>query len=589
LQNTLILLAASVFIVALFKKLNLSPVLGYFVSGALIGNHGFGIVSAHDTELFAEFGVIFLLFAIGLELTFERLKAMRVYVFGFGMAQFVITSTVIALIAHFSLHNSSIIIIGGGLALSSTAIVMQVIAENRQQSTQVGRLSLATLLMQDFAVVPLLVLVPLLTSDKTHILNALGIAFGKAVIALAGIFILGRLFLRPLFGMITSANPAKHNELFIAATLLIALGSAFGTNYMGLSYALGAFVAGLLVAETEFHLQAEDSISPFKGLFLGLFFMTVGMEINLAVISKHIGSIALYSVMLISIKAIIMILLCLLFRFNAATAIQTGLILAQGSEFAFVLFNLAMQKAIISESLGQILLIVVTVTMAMTPLLALLGNYFAKILAKEVVSVSDMNREISDLNNHVMIIGFGRVGKMVSRLLEAENTAYLCIDIDGDTVSEGRKDGFPLYLGDGSDINLLTSLGIDRARSTIITVDNEVTLKKTCKVISSNFPQLPIVVRSKDLVNADELYQVGAKIIVPETYETGLQLGGAVLKSIGISEFEVNRIKNQFRAGNYVMAKDISEEDEEEDSENYDYMGKLIVNEKSEHEEKHEH
>jgi CPA2 family monovalent cation:H+ antiporter-2 len=571
----LILLAASVFVVAFFKKLNLSPVLGYFVAGAAIGRYGLNIVPIEETSLLSEFGVIFLLFAIGLELTFERLKAMRFYVFGFGTAQVLITSAAIAAIAYFFVNNnSSVTIIGGGLALSSTAIVLQVIAENRQQSTQVGRLSLATLIMQDFAVVPLLVLIPLLTGDKTHMFTALSISFGKAAIALAGIFILGRLFLRPLFKMITSTNPAKTNELFIATTLLIALGTARCTEYMGLSYALGAFVAGLLVAETEFHIQAEESINPFKGLFLGLFFMTVGMEINLALIVDKIGTIALWSVMLILVKSSIITALCLVFRFNAGTAIHTGLILAQGSEFAFIMFELATVKGIIDKELGQMLLLVVTVTMALTPLLSIVGNYFASKLEKDKVSMSDIYREISDLDNHVIIIGFGRVGKMVSKLLEAENTAYIAIDIESDNVSEGRKEGFPIYLGDGSDINLLKSLGADRARSVIITVDNEVTSKKTCKIININYPNLIIVVRSKDLSNSEELYKSGAKIIVPETYETGLQLGGAVLKSIGISEFEVNRIKNQFRAGNYVMAKEL--EDSEEVTENYDYMGNLI-------------
>jgi CPA2 family monovalent cation:H+ antiporter-2 len=562
-------------VVAFFKKLNLSPVLGYFVAGAAIGKYGLNIVPIEQTTLFSEFGVIFLLFAIGLELTFERLKAMRFYVFGFGTAQVLLTSAAIATIAYFFVNESSITIIGGGLALSSTAIVLQVIAENRQQSTQVGRLSLATLIMQDFAVVPLLVLIPLLTGDNTHMFTALSVSFGKAAIALAGIFILGRLFLRPLFRMITSTNPAKTNELFIATTLLIALGSAWCTEYMGLSYALGAFVAGLLVAETEFHIQAEESINPFKGLFLGLFFMTVGMEINLALIVDKIGTIALWSVLLILVKSSIITALCLVFRFNAGTAIHTGLILAQGSEFAFIMFDLATAKGIIDGELGQMLLLVVTVTMALTPLLSMIGNYFAIKLEKDNISMSDINREISDLENHVIIIGFGRVGKMVSRLLEAENTPYIAIDIESDNVTEGRKEGFPIYLGDGSDVNLLKSLGADRARSAIISIANEVTTKKTCKIIHSNYPNLTIVIRSKDLSSSEEFYQLGAKIIVPETYETGLQLGGAVLKSIGISEFEVNRIKNQFRAGNYVMAKEL--EDSEEEVEDYDYIGNLIT------------
>jgi CPA2 family monovalent cation:H+ antiporter-2 len=578
-SNILLLLSTSVFVVAILKKINLSPVLGYFIAGALLGAHGFNIIHASDTALFGEFGVIFLLFAIGLELTFERLKAMRRYIFGFGTLQVLITGTVLAF-AVYAINPSirAALIIGGGLAMSSTAIVLQVIAENRQQSTQVGRLSLATLLTQDFAVVPLLVLVPLLSGGKTDVFHAMGIAFVKAMLALAAIFILGRLLLRPMFGMITSAVPAKTNELFIATTLLIALGTAWGTEYMGLSTALGAFVAGLLVAETEFQLQAEESISPFKGLFLGLFFMTVGMSINISVIIENISLIMVSAFLLITIKAAIITLLCILFRFSLGTSIHAGLLLAQSGEFAFILFNLAIEQKIITQDFGQILLAVVPISMAITPLLSSIGNKLATFVDKKEKTTRDIDKEVADLENHVIIIGFGRVGKMVAKILEAENVHYIAIDIDSHMVQEESDENFPLYVGDGSNLDLLKTLGIERATSVIITVENEVTLKKTSKVISTHFPELTVIVRAKDLSTSLQLYQAGAKVIVPETYETGLQLGGAVLKSVGISEFEVSRIKNQFRAGNYVLAKEQEEYSEEGDEEmDYDYMGQLII------------
>ncbi|AIL66106.1 Glutathione-regulated potassium-efflux system protein KefC [Rickettsiales bacterium Ac37b] len=582
LPNILLLLAASVVVVGIFKKLNLSPVLGYFAAGAIIGVHGLNIIKTADTELFADFGVIFLLFAIGLELTFERLKAMRLYVFGFGTLQVVITSVVLGyLINMLGVNIKAAMIIGGGLAMSSTAVVLQVIAENRQQSTQVGRLSLSNLLMQDFAVVPLLVLIPLLSSNTTNIFSALGSAFVKALIALLVIFMLGRLMLRPFFKMITSANPAKTNELFVATTLLIALGAAWSTEYMGLSHALGAFVAGLLVAETEFQRQAEESIYPFKGLFLGLFFMTVGMSIDINMVVEQIGIIALCSLSLLAVKALIIIALSLIFRLSLSTSIHTGLLLSQGGEFGFILFNLAMERKLIDSEFGQLLLAVITVTMALTPLLSAIGSRIATKLEKKVpTSPEVIYKGISDLDNHVIVIGFGRVGKMVARLLEAENVNYVAIDVDTQNVEEGCAEGFPLYAGNGAHLETLKALGIERARSVIITVDNEVTLQKTAKIISKNFPDLPVVVRSKDLSNSAQLYQAGAKIIVPETYETGLQLGGAVLKSVGISESEVSRIKNQFRAGNYILAKEPEEYiDEEYDEENlgYDYMGQLMM------------
>lgn len=573
LPNILILLSAAVLVVPLCRKMHLSPVLGYFIAGALIGTHGLGIIKAEETATFAEFGVVFLLFAIGLELTFERLKSMRSHVFGFGTAQVVITSIVLGSITYvLSKYNiDSAIIIGGGLALSSTAIVLQVLTENRRQSTQVGRLALAILLLQDFAVVPLLVLVPLLTQDANHIMIAVGMALVKAVIALLGIFILGRLFLRPLFSIISTNVSAKNNEIFVATTLLIALGAAWGTEHMGLSLALGAFVAGLLVAETEFQVQAEESIAPFKGLFLGLFFMTVGMSTNMSLVLEKLHTVLLWSFILISIKASIITLLCLLFRFSLGTAIHAGLLLSQGGEFAFVLFGLAIEKNLINQQLGQVLLLIVTFTIALTPLLSVIGNWIAsKLDKKEKMAQDEIYQDLADIENHVIIAGFGRVGKMVGRLLAAENIHYAAMDMNPDNVAESRDDGFPVYLGDSNKLNILKSLGADRAQAIIITMSNEVTVKKICKTIQSKFPELVVVVGTEDLHNASELYELGASVIVPETYETGLQLGGAVLKSIGISEYEVSRIKNQFRAGNYILAKnELDEIYDEDEASNY--------------------
>ncbi len=564
LSAILLILSAAVIIVATFKKMKLSPVLGYFVAGGIIGEHGLAYVNSQNTETLGEVGVIFLLFAIGLELTFERLKAMRRYVFGFGSLQVVITATALGLVAYAMGEGvSSAVIIGGGLALSSTAIVLQVIAENREQSTQVGRLSLAVLLMQDFAVVPLLVMVPILAGEQVGLVRPIGEAFLKAVFVLVFIFVVGRIFLRPLFSMMSSSNPSESNEIFIATTILIALGTAWLTHYMGLSLALGAFAAGLLVAETEFQLQAEESIAPFKGLFLGLFFMSVGMSIDLELVLDNVSLIATLSFGLILLKALIIIVLCLIFKFSIGNSIHVGLLLAQGSEFAFILFRLADKTGIFNVDTNTLLL-VVTITMAFTPLVAMLGSWIAKRLDKKYkLKQTEIYKEISDMDHHVIILGFGRVGQMVARLLEAENINFVAIDISPEHVASERQKANPVYLGDASSLEMMDSVGIARASSVIITLSNEVTLKKTAKKISKLYPKLPIIVRSKDLSKADELYAVGAKIIVPETYETGLQLGGAVLKSVGISEFEVSRIKNQFRAGNYIKLPQAKEAEEE--------------------------
>jgi len=558
LHSTVLILLAAVVVVAVFRRFHLSPVLGYFVAGAATGEHGwFHFVKSEDTEVFGELGVVFLLFSIGLELTFERLKSMRAQVFGYGGLQFLITSLAIFCCLYLvgGISINTLLVISGGFALSSTAIVLQVISDERRQSTQVGRLSLAILLMQDLAVVPLLVLVPLLAhGGDVHMAKLLGSVFLKAVGVLIAIFILGRLLLRPVFRLM-HYNNSKNNELFIATTILIVLASAWATGAMGLSQALGAFVAGLLVAETEFHLQAEESIVPFKGLLLGLFFMTVGMTFNIKLVLQEWHMVVMLSCFVIVAKALIIIALGYLFKFNLGTSIHAGLLLAQGSEFAFILFNLAARQGIIPSHTSEILMVVVTITMALTPLLSMIGSIISEQLdKKERMNYSEVNKEVADIYNHVIIIGFGRVGKMIARLLEAEKVNYIAIDADPNHVVHERKYGFPLYLGDGSKLGILDSVGLKRCKSVIITIDNEITLKRCTKVVRQHMPNVPIIVRAKDLASDKELYSAGATSIVPETYETGLQMGGAVLKSVGISENEVNRIKNQFRLGNYIMA-----------------------------------
>lgn len=556
--NVIILLATAVFVVAILKRFKLSPVLGYLIAGAAIGDHGFKIVTYDQTKLLGELGVVFLLFAIGLELSFERLKAMRRYVFGLGTLQVLTTGIVIAgAMVLIDGNSSAAIITGGGLALSSTALVMQVIEENRSQSTQVGRISLAILLLQDLAVVPLLVIVPLLAVNNTASLaTELGIALLKAVTALLTIFIAGRVLLRPLFSLISSESNSA-NELPIAMTLLIVLSAAWATEIFGLSLALGAFVAGVLVAETEFRLQAEESIYPFKSLFLGLFFMTVGMNIDALEMYNKISHIITLSVALIAIKTLIITAFCILFGFNKGVAFYSGLLLSQGGEFAFVLFSLGKENGVLEKHTANILLLVVTFTMALTPLLAALGRKLAEKIDKGLGKTPTQLIELGarDLTNHVIIAGLGSVGKMVARVLEAEGTSYVILDLNDERIKEETSNGFPVFKGDVSQIDTLKAVGTERALAIILTMNNQVTIKKSLKTISSHFMDMQVVVKLKNLKNAREFYDLGATTIIPESYETGLQLGGTVLKLIGISEQEINRIKGQFRLGNYIAAK----------------------------------
>jgi CPA2 family monovalent cation:H+ antiporter-2 len=553
------LLAAAVFVVAIFRRLNLSPVLGYLVAGALIGDHGFKVVTYDQTSLLGELGVVFLLFAIGLELSIERLMAMRRYVFGLGSMQVMITSLIIAAgVILLSGDNNSAIIIAGGLAMSSTAIVMQVINETKSQSMQVGRIALAILLLQDFAVVPLLVIVPLLSNDgaTTSLPLVLGNSLLKAVFALTIIFIAGRVLLRPLFHFI-SPDHSDNSEIPIAVTLLVVLSASWGTEHFGLSLALGAFVSGILVAETDFRGKAESSIFPFKRLLLGLFFMSVGMKIDVMEIYAQIGTIITLSLALIILKTIIIMGLCILFGFNRGVSLHAGLLLSQGGEFAFILFGLGNEHGVLAEKDVNILLLVVTCTMALTPLLALIGKKFADSIEIRLgrTPLQIIEYGARDLTNHVIIAGFSKVGKMVARVLEAEGVNYVALDVNDDIVRDEIVNGLPVFKGDASQIETLKAVGADRALTIVMSMNNEITIKKCIKNIRHNFPKLEIIVRLKDLKHSMELYELGVNTIIPQDYETGLQLGGAVLKSIGISEYEINLVKSQFRSGNYVAIK----------------------------------
>lgn len=553
--SIVILLCAAVAIVAVCRMLRISPVIGYLVAGTIIGPHGLQLIKGIEaTAGIAEFGVIFLLFIIGLELSFERLRSMRKHVFQFGTCQVVLTSlTFAALVIGVGGTLPQAIIIAGGLAMSSTAIVLQVIAEQGERSSQVGRVSLAVLILQDIAVIPLLVLVSLLGSEHTSFTTVLADTVFNASVGLVGVFIAGYLLLRPLFRFIASL---ENTELFTATTLLVVLGMSEFTSAIGLSPALGAFIAGLLIAETEFRLQVEADMLPFRGLFLGLFFMTVGMSLNLTVFTSHFIAIIAMTMMLMCIKALIIIMLCRVFGFSMSTAIHSGLMLSQGSEFTFVLFSLAGSYRLLPDELNQMLLVMVTLSMAATPLAAMLGKKLAAHIEKRHLSrTQSMHEETLDLSQHVIISGFGRVGHTVAQLLEAEHVNYVAIDIDSIQVSKERKRGVPVYYGDTTRVHVLNALGVQRARAVIVTHSDTRVALQTIHTARELNRDIPIIARAKSIEKVQRLEAAGANHAIAEMYEVSLQLGGALLKSIGIADQEVSRIIDIFRAEDYAATR----------------------------------
>ena len=553
--EVVILLLAAVLIVSVFRLLRLSPALGYLAAGAIIGPFGLKLISdVKTTTGIAEFGVIFLLFRIGLELSLERLRSMRKHVFGFGTAQVLITGMVVALFfMWFGGEVQGAIIIGGGLALSSTAIVLQVINEQGEKSSQVGRLSLAILILQDLIVIPLLVLVSIFGKHEVNLFEALADAAFKATLCLSLIFVAGRLLLRPLLRFIASL---ENTELFSATTLLLLLGVAWLSSIAGLSPALGAFLAGLLIAETEFKPQVEADIMPFKSLLLGLFFMSVGMSLNIEMlIAKFIDIVGL-TVAVMAFKSMVVIALCRAFSFNISTAVHVGLLLSQGGEFSFVLFSLAGNNAIISNELSQTLLVVVTMSMALTPLIANIGQKISDELEKRnKTDLENIAEETLDIRNHVIISGFGRVGHTVAKLLESENVPYLIIEIDSFIVARERKNGSPIYYGDTARLHVLKSLGIERARALIITHNDTRVALQTIHAVRDLNHNLPIIARARNFEQVQKLEKAGANLAVAEMFEVSLQLGGSLLKEIGIADLEVSRIIDIFRASDYALTR----------------------------------
>ena len=545
--DLVILLAAAVLIVAGFRALKLSPVLGYLVAGAVIGPSGLGWVKALDVpSAIGELGIVFLLFMIGLDLSWDRLKAMRGQVFGLGTTQVLLSGAVFMGLAYGAgLTLSTALIVGGGLALSSTAIVLEVLRERRELASQTGRLSFAILILQDLAVLPLLVLVPLMAQRHGSLMETLITSTLRAMVALAIIIIVGRLLLRPLFRLIARLDI---HELFVAAIFLVVLGLSWATETAGLSMALGAFIAGLLIAETEFQHQVEADVKPYKALLMGLFFMTVGMKTNLGFIVQYENEILLMAAGIIAIKSLVLFGLLRLSGYGKRTSGHTALLLAQGGEFAFILFGLAASLGIIEGEIAQKLLLAITLTMAATPLLDTLGMQFEKRWWKRVQrNPALIVEEARDLNGHVVFAGYGRMARIIADHLTQENIKFAALDIDPREVSAGRMRHHPVYYGDAARPDVLEAIGVSRAVALVITLHNPIAADKLLRTMRSTYPDLPIMVRARDLDHVRALEQLGATKAVPELQVSSMRLLSGLLKVLNRPEEEIQRVMEQMR------------------------------------------
>lgn len=545
-KDMLIVLATAGVVVPIMHRLKVTPVLGYLAAGALLGPKGLGALAATVPVLGAltitdersigwigELGVVFLLFVIGLELSPQRLLNMRRLVFGLGGLQVLTAGLAIGAIAPlFGNSAAASVLIGLSLALSSTAVVLEWLSQHHRLNSTTGRATFSVLLFQDLAVVPILFLVGILgAQDNGSVTLGLLIALAQAGLALVAIFVLGRLFIQPLFRLVAETDSP---ELFLAATLLISIGTAVATGAAGLSMALGGFVAGLLLAETEYRKAVEATIQPFKGLLLGVFFILIGTRIDFGALIADPFFLIFCAAGVIVLKAALLLPLARLFRVPWPAAVEMSLLLGPCGEFAFIILGLSNAVGILPADVTGLLLAVVALTMAAIPLLAIAGRRIAGRVEARAPSVIEEQPE-RQRHASALVIGAGRVGQFVSQMLSAQGLPHVLADRDANAVKQARKAGLPVFYGDAKDLLFLKRCGLDAARVLIVTINNHSEINEIVSAVAKARPDLPIVARARDAEHARLLYVQGVTIAVPETMEASLQLSEASLLALGMA------------------------------------------------------
>ncbi|MEO8114550.1 MAG: cation:proton antiporter [Phenylobacterium sp.] len=544
-KDVVLFLATAGVIVPLFRRWKISPILGFLGAGVLLGPHGLGrladelpwlgaltIGNPGEVAQLAELGVVFLLFMIGLELSWDRLRRMRKFVFGLGTLQVALSVSVTAAIALWAGQPAAAALaIGAALALSSTAIVMPILAEQKRQHSQAGRTTFSVLLFQDLAVAPILITLTLLSRQSVAAISPkMLLALAPAVGGIVLIVGFGRLFLRP---MLRSVAKAKSEELFMAACLLVVIGSGLISALTGLSMALGAFIAGLLLAETEFRHEVEVTIEPFKGLLLGLFFVSVGIGLNVPVLLERPATVLGTAAGLICINASVVFALARLFRLPTRAALEAALLLAAGGEFAFVILGQAMSQGLVDRAAGEAVLVAATLSMISIPFLAALG---AKLGGRRIApaELPAEPERATEGGPRVLVVGYGRVGRLVGEMLNVHQAPWVAAEFDSKLVAQGRHAGEAIFYGDASRPEFLRRCGLADARALVVTMDNPEGAEAVVAVAREMRPDLTIVARARDARHAQRLYELGATDAVPETVEASLQLSEAVLVDIGV-------------------------------------------------------
>ncbi len=545
LSQAAVFLGAAVVAVPLSKRLGFGAILGYLAAGLAIGPGGFALISEVDAVLhFAEFGVVLLLFVIGLELQPSRLWAMRKSVFGLGMAQVLVTAVPLGIAALlYGQRFETAVIIGLSLALSSTAFALQSLAEKNELTTRHGRSAFSILLFQDLAVIPLLALIPLLAPGDAGDESAGGWIDAVIVIAvLVAIVVGGRYLLRYALRIVAVT---KVREIFTAMALLTVTGTALAVEAVGLSMALGAFLAGVLLADSEYRHALEADIEPFKGLLLGLFFIAVGMSLNIALIAERPFEIVGWVIFLMTTKAVVLMLLGRMTGLSWSSSRNLAAAISQGGEFAFVIFGIAVAAQLMDGGLSDLLIVVVTLSMAATPLLAAANN---RLFMRRSSGGGEGPAEPEPLEeNQVIIAGFGRFGQIVARILRARKIGFTALDASAEQVDFVKRFGSKIYYGDASRLDLLRAAQADKAEIFVLAIDDVEASLRTAETVAENFPNLTIYARARNRKHAHRLMDLGVKIIRRETLHASLDLSQAVLRGLGLSQREAERTVKTFQ------------------------------------------
>jgi CPA2 family monovalent cation:H+ antiporter-2 len=556
----LILLGVAVVLVAAFRYLRLPLVLAYLVAGVLAGPSGLGwIPDLAGTRYLAEFGLVFLMFTIGLEFSLPQLMAMKRTVLGGGGAQVLLSFLAFGGLALWlGVPAPGAVVIGGMLALSSTAIVMKLLVDQLEQNSRHGRAAFGVLLFQDLAVVPFLIVIPALAGDGNQsVLSALGWALVKSLLVLAAILFVGRMWLRPIFHEVALA---RSREFFTLTVLLLTLLAAWFTHHAGLSLALGAFLAGLMIGETEYRHQVENDILPFRDVLLGLFFITVGMNLDLHVLREQWYWALLAMSAMLAIKIAIVFLVARLFRFETGVALRTGLVLAAGGEFGFALLVQAQQYKVLAAESVQLVLAAIVLSMLLAPLLIRYNGTLVKRLVpgyreRRESNLDSIRATTGHAHGHVILCGFGRSGQNLAWMLKEEGLSYLGLDLDPVRVRDARDAGEPVVYGDSARRDVLLAAGLQHARALVISFVDVPTATRILSATRDLRPDMPVIVRTLDDRDLETLKAAGATEVVPESLEGSLMMGSHLLMLLGVPVSRVLRQVQSVRRDRYRMLR----------------------------------